>query len=129
MRDYWGITLMIHTRSIYYWHTNNYLLGVCTIRVYHGFSCSDWYYVVVCTTIVQPCSTRQKQSEKDKNNRNKFTKTHHILQDKNDQKKTKVIPKNSQKHKMVHSNVQFSDSYKSLHSIVPKNHTNTNRHI
>ena len=28
VRDYWGMRLMLHTRSIYYWHTNVDLLGV-----------------------------------------------------------------------------------------------------
>ena len=31
LRDYCGIRVMLHTRSIYYWHTNFYLLGVCGI--------------------------------------------------------------------------------------------------
>ena len=28
VRDYWGMRLMLHTRSIYYWDTNVDLLGV-----------------------------------------------------------------------------------------------------
>ena len=40
-----------------------------------------------------------------------------LKRDKNDQKK-------SQKHKTIHSTIQYIDSYKSLHSTVPKTHTN-----
>ena len=31
VRDQLGMTLMLHTRSIYYWHINVDLLGVCSI--------------------------------------------------------------------------------------------------
>ena len=27
VRDYWGMRLILHTRSIYYWHTNVDILG------------------------------------------------------------------------------------------------------
>ena len=32
VRDYWGMSLMLHTRSIYYWHKNADLLGVCSCK-------------------------------------------------------------------------------------------------
>ena len=35
-----------------------------------------------CTTIVQPCTKRQKWPKQEKNDGNKVTKTHYILQDK-----------------------------------------------
>ena len=46
----------------------------------------------------------------------KVTKAHRILQDKTT--KTK-----SQKHTTIHSTVEYSDSYSSLNSAVPKNKT------
>ena len=33
VRNYWGMTLMINTWYIYYWHTNIDLLGVCPLKV------------------------------------------------------------------------------------------------
>ena len=51
--------------------------------------------------------------------------THHILQDKNDRNMKKMTKIRSQKHNMIHMTVQYSDSYKSLHSTESKNHTKT----
>ena len=34
VRYYWGMRLMLHMQSIYYWHTNVDLLGVCTFCTY-----------------------------------------------------------------------------------------------
>ena len=50
-------------------------------------------------------------------------KTHHILQ--KNKNKTKTTETKSQKHKMIHSTVYYSDSYKQMHTTLPKNHTNT----
>ena len=59
------------------------------------------------------------------NEQNKVKKTHHILQDKNGQNETKTTKTKSQKHKIAHITVQYSDSYKSIHSTVSKKHTKT----
>ena len=40
--------------------------------------------------------------------------------------KIKATKKKSQKHKKIHNNVQYSEIYKSLHSILTKKHTNSN---
>ena len=53
-----------------------------TVYMPWGFSCITWDYVVVCTTIVQQCTIRQKWPKQDKHDRNKATKTHNIQQDK-----------------------------------------------
>ena len=78
--------------------------------------------MVVCTDMVQPSTTRQKRQKKDKNDRKKVTKTHHILQDKNEQYKTKLTKTKSQKHKTTQITVQYSDSNKYLQSTVPQKH-------
>ena len=38
VRDYWGMHLMIHRRSIYYCYTNTDLLGVCPGRIWQYIS-------------------------------------------------------------------------------------------
>ena len=93
------------------------------LRVPCGFLCMTWIYVVECMTIVKSCNTRQKWPIQYRNDWNKVTKRHHILHDKNAQNNTKIPETKSQKHKTGHSNVQFSDIYKSLHSKWPRNHT------
>ena len=51
--------------------------------------------------------------------------TIYYVRDKNDQNRTKITETKSQKDMIIHSNVQYGDSYKSLHSTAPKNHTKT----
>ena len=55
----------------------------------------------------------------------KSQNTHHILQDKKRPKQDKNDQKKSQKHTTIHSNIQYSDRYKSLHGPVQTKHTNT----
>ena len=50
----------------------------------------------VCTIVVQPCTTRQKLPKQDKNDQKKVAKTHHIIQDKSNQYKTKTNKTKSQ---------------------------------
>ena len=92
--------------------------------------------------ILLPCTTGQKQwnqgnenARRDDKDQNKVMKIRQKLQ-KHSHKNTpyttrqkspkqdKDDKKKSQKHKNTHSNIQYSNSYKLVHSIVPKNHTN-----
>ena len=54
--------LFLYIEKFMKWSTLfNNAWGSGAVCVPRGLLCNTWYYVAVCTTIVQPCTTRQKQ--------------------------------------------------------------------